>query len=197
MMIRVMAVSAFVVAAVGCSKTESPPPPATTASATPSASTASAATASATPAATTLAVGDPAPAVDLPLQDGTHVKVSDFKGKNVVVYFYPKDQTPGCTVEAENFRDKFDDLKKADIVVIGVSAQDAASHKAFIEKEKLPFNLAIDTDDSIAKAFGVPTKNGFHARQTVLFGKDGKVKKIWRDVTPKDHASEVLAAAQS
>ena len=146
-----------------------------------------------------LAEGDPAPDVKMPLQDGKTLQLSSLKGKNVVVYFYPKDETTGCTIEAQNFRDKFEDLKKADITVIGVSMQDAASHKAFIEKEKLPFDLAID-DGSIAKAFGVPV--GYkgaqlHARQTFLIGKDGKVKKIWRDVQPKDHAVEVLQAAQS
>jgi len=146
-------------------------------------------------AAKTLDVGDPAPDVDMPLQDGRHLKLSSLKGKMTVVYFYPKDETPGCTVEAQNFRDKAEDLKKADITVIGVSAQDAASHKAFIEKEKLPFDLAIDADQSIAKAFGVPMRGSMHSRWTFLIGKDGKVKKVWREVTPKDHASEVLLAA--
>jgi len=142
--------------------------------------------------------GDNAPDVTLPLQDGKQLKLSSLKGQMAVVYFYPKDQTPGCTVEAENFRDKFDDLKKAGIAVIGVSTQDAASHKAFIDKEKLPFDLAVDEDKSIAKAFGVPPGfMGMHARQTFLIGKDGKIKKIWRDVSPKDHANEVLSAAQS
>jgi peroxiredoxin Q/BCP len=169
----------------------------TAASATPALS--AAASASATTEGKKLAEGDPAPDVKMPLQDGKTLQLSSLKGKNVVVYFYPKDETTGCTIEAQNFRDKFEDLKKADITVIGVSMQDAASHKAFIEKEKLPFDLAID-DGSIAKAFGVPV--GYkgmqlHARQTFLIGKDGKVKKIWRDVQPKDHAVEVLQAAQS
>ena len=143
-----------------------------------------------------LTEGDQAPDVAMPLQDGKSLQLSSLKGKNVVVYFYPKDQTSGCTMEADNFRDKFEDLKKADVTVIGVSMQDATSHKAFIEKEKLPFDLAVD-DGSIAKAFGVPVKGAFHARWTFLIGKDGKVKKVWRDVTPKDHAVEVLQAAQS
>jgi peroxiredoxin Q/BCP len=169
----------------------------TAASATPSAATPS--VGSATTEGKKLAEGDPAPDVKMPLQDGKTLQLSSLKGKNVVVYFYPKDETTGCTIEAQNFRDKFEDLKKADITVIGVSMQDAASHKAFIDKEKLPFDLAID-DGSIAKAFGVPV--GYkgmqlHARQTFLIGKDGKVKKIWRDVQPKDHAVEVLQAAQS
>jgi peroxiredoxin Q/BCP len=176
---------------VACKKDE---PTATTTA--PSAS-ASAATATAT-ATATLKEGDAAPDLSMSLQDGKQLKLSSLKGRMAVVYFYPKDQTPGCTVEAENFRDRFDDLKKAGITVIGVSTQDAASHKAFIEKEKLPFDLAVDEDRSIAKAFGVPAGYpGMHARQTFLIGKDGKIKKIWRDVTPKDHANEVLSAAQS
>jgi peroxiredoxin Q/BCP len=166
--------------------------PTTTTTVTPAASTSAAA--SATP--TSLKEGDVAPDVEMTLQDGKKVKLSSLKGQLVTVYFYPKDMTSGCTMEAENFRDRFEDLKKAGITVIGVSTQDAASHKQFIEKEKLPFDLAIDTDQSIAKAFGVPVSaSGYHARQTFLIGKDGTIKKIWRDVTPKDHANEVLAAA--
>jgi peroxiredoxin Q/BCP len=168
-----------------------------TTSAVTSASAAVAASSATTADEKKLAVGDGAPDITLPLKDGRNVKLASLVGKAVVVYFYPKDQTSGCTMEADNFRDKFEDLKKADVTVIGVSTQDAASHKAFIEKEKLPFDLAIDTDGSIARAFGVPLKNNFHARQTFLIGKDGKVKKIWRDVQPKDHAAEVLQAAQS
>lgn len=192
---RHLIIAVGAIALVGCSKPDSSTST-TSASAAPSAAPVASAQTATTPSAV-LNVGDPAPNVDLPLQDGKHVKVSDFKGKNVVVYFYPKDQTTGCTLEAQSFRDKFDDLTKANITVIGVSTQDEASHIAFINKEKLPFNLAVDSDDSIAKAFGVPVRNGLHARQTILIGKDGNVKKIWRDVSPKDHANEVLAAAAS
>jgi peroxiredoxin Q/BCP len=146
----------------------------------------------------TLKEGDSAPDVEMTLQDGRKVKLTSLQGQLVAIYFYPKDQTTGCTIEAQNFRDRFDDLKKAGITVIGVSAQDAASHKAFIEKEKLPFDLAIDADKSLAKAFGVGLIGpGLHSRQTFLIGKDGKLKKVWRDVKPKDHADEVLAAAKA
>jgi peroxiredoxin Q/BCP len=142
--------------------------------------------------------GDVAPDVEMALQDGRKVKLSSLKGQLVAVYFYPKDQTTGCTIEADNFRDRFADLKSAGITVIGVSAQDAASHKAFIDKEKLPFDLAIDEDKSMAKAFGVPMIGpGLHSRQTFLIGKDGTIKKIWREVKPKDHADEVLTAAKA
>lgn len=175
---------------VACDKKEETPPTVTAPVASTAAPEAKAAEGK------RLAEGDPAPDVALPLQDGKSLQLASLKGKNVVVYFYPKDQTSGCTMEADDFRDKFDDLKKADVTVIGVSMQDASSHKAFIEKEKLPFDLAVD-DGSIAKAFGVPIKGTLHSRWTFLIGKDGKVKKVWRDVTPKDHAVEVLQAAQS
>jgi peroxiredoxin Q/BCP len=180
---------------LGCDKKEEAP-------ASPAASKESTPVATASNALVTegrkVSEGEPAPDVKLPLQDGRSVQLVSLKGKNVVLYFYPKDETSGCTVEAQSFASKFEDLKKANVTVIGVSMQDAASHKAFIEKEKLPFDLAID-DGSIAKAFGVPV--GYkgaqlHARWTYLVDKDGKVKKIWRDVQPKDHATEVLAAVQ-
>lgn len=169
---------------VACKKDETPPPSKTDAVTTTAA------------AATPPKEGDAAPDVDLALQDGKHVKLASLQGKHVVLYFYPKDQTTGCTIEAQDFKARHDELVKAGVTVIGVSTQDAASHQAFIEKEQLPFSLAVDQDHSIAKAFGVPVSAGGNAaRQTVLIGKDGKVKKIWRDVTPKDHAAAVLAAA--
>src|SRR4051812_24721772 len=184
-----LVVALLALAACNNTSTKSDPTPTTT---TPTAS----ATPKESPAAGALKEGDPAPDLEMTMQDGKKLKLSSLKGKSVVVYFYPKDQTQGCTIEAQNFRDRFEDLKKADITVIGVSTQDAASHKAFIEKEKLPFDLAIDEDQSIAKAFGVPVNGGYHARQTFLIGKDGKLKKIWREVKVKDHADEVLAASK-
>jgi peroxiredoxin Q/BCP len=141
--------------------------------------------------------GDAAPDVEMTLQDGRKMKLSSLRGRFVALYFYPKDETHGCTIEAQSFRDRFDDLKQAGVTVIGVSTQDASSHKDFITKENLPFDLAVDGDDALAKAFGVPSTLGMHARQTFLIGKDGVLKKVWRDVTPKDHAGEVLAAAKA
>jgi len=152
---------------------------------------------SATAAAAPLKEGDAAPDVDLPLQNGKTVKLSTFRGKPVALYFYPKDETAGCTVEAQGFRDGFADLQAAGVTVIGVSTQDAVSHQAFIDKEKLPFDLAVDAGGAIAKAFQVPVNNGYAARQTFLIGADGKLKKIWRQVTPAGHAAEILAAAKS
>jgi thioredoxin-dependent peroxiredoxin len=171
---------------LACSK--DPQPAATTA---PAASAASAATAGAA-----LSEGAMAPDVELALQDGRKVKLSSFRGKNLALYFYPKDNTPGCTVEAQGIRDAWADLQKAGVEVIGVSTQDEASHKAFIEQEKLPFPLAVDAGGKIAQAFGVPLNNGVSARQTFLIGKDGKLLKVWRKVTPQGHAGEILASAR-
>jgi peroxiredoxin Q/BCP len=143
-----------------------------------------------------LDVGSTAPNVTFTLQDGKTVALSSLKGKQVAVYFYPKDDTPGCTVEAQGIRDQWEAFEKAGIEVYGVSTQDAASHTAFIEKHKLPFDLVVDTDGSIAKAFGVPVSGGqFAARQTFLIGADGTVKQVWRSVTPAEHAKQLLEAA--
>jgi thioredoxin-dependent peroxiredoxin len=140
--------------------------------------------------------GDPAPDVTLTLQDGKQVKLASLKGQQVAVYFYPKDDTPGCTIEAQGIRDSWDELQKAKVHVYGVSTQDAASHQAFIEKHKLPFDLVVDADKSVTQAFGVPLKGGEYAsRQTFLIGTDGKIKKVWREVSPQDHAKQLIEAA--
>jgi thioredoxin-dependent peroxiredoxin len=177
---------------LGCDK-PAPPAPSTP---TGAAGSAASAPVAAKPASA-LTVGDAAPAVTFALQDGKSVTLASLAGKNVAVYFYPKDETPGCTIEAQGIRDNWEALKAAGVVVIGVSTQDAASHKAFIEKEKLPYDLAVDNDEKLAKAFGVPVRMGFASRQTFLIGPDGKLKKVWRDVTPSGHAAEIIAAAKS
>ena len=141
--------------------------------------------------------GDAAPDVTFTLQDGKTLKLSSLAGKQVLVYFYPKDDTPGCTVEAQGLRDGWADIQAAGLEVYGVSTQDADSHKAFIDKQKLPFPLVVDTDASVAKAFRVPLRGTFAARQSFLVGKDGKIKQVWLDVDPKAHAAAVIAAAKS
>jgi len=141
--------------------------------------------------------GDAAPDITFKLQDGKEVKLSSLAGKQVLVYFYPKDDTPGCTVEAQGLRDGWADLQAAGLEVYGVSTQDAESHKAFIEKHKLPFPLVVDTDGSVAKAFHVPMRGAFASRQSFLIGKDGKIKQVWLEVDPKEHAATILAAAKS
>jgi peroxiredoxin Q/BCP len=141
--------------------------------------------------------GDEAPRVEATAHTGQAVKLSDFKGKPVVVYFYPKDDTPGCTVEAQGFRDDHAELTKAGIVVIGVSTDDTASHRAFASKYELPFLLLPDTDQKISKAFGVPITNGHSKRVTFVIDKNGKIAKVFPEVTPAGHAQEVLTAVKS
>ncbi len=113
------------------------------------------------------------------------------------MYFYPKDDTPGCTVEAQGLRDGWADVQAAGLHVFGVSLQDAASHQAFIEKHDLPFPLVVDTDGAVAKAFRVPVKGEYAARQSFLIGKDGRIERVWLDVDPQAHAAEVIGAAKS
>lgn len=141
-----------------------------------------------------ISAGTPAPEFTAKNQDGKEVKLSDFKGKFVLLFFYPKDETPGCTKEACSFRDAYGELKKLNTVVLGISRQDADSHKKFIAKHKLPFDLLIDHDGSVAKAFGVGTMPilGFHQRKSVLVGPDGKVIKFYESVNPDKHTPEVI-----
>lgn len=142
-----------------------------------------------------LADGDPAPKVVLTLHDGSAYALTEHAADTVFVYFYPKDDTPGCTVEAQGLRDRYAELTKAGVTVIGVSLQDATSHQSFIDKHSLPFPLAVD-DGAVAKAFDVPVQGEYAARHSFLL-KNGKVVKAWRKVVPSAHAAEVLAAAQA
>lgn len=176
--------------------TESAKPAPAAAAAPPSTTTTIAQPAAAAAPSTELKVGDPAPAVTLTLQDGKTVDLASLKGQQVAVYFYPKDDTPGCTVEAQGIRDQWAAFQKAGVKVFGVSMQDAASHTAFIEKHKLPFDLVVDPDKKVTSAFGVPVKGGEYAsRQTFLIGADGKIKQVWREVKPEEHAKQLLDAA--
>lgn len=124
-------------------------------------------------------------------QQGTEFKLADQRGKTVVLYFYPKDETSGCTVEAEGFRDDYAALTAKGIVVVGVSVDSLESHQAFAEAHQLPFPLLSDADGSLAAKFGVPVTK-VTARQTFVIGKDGVVQKVYRSVTPTGHAREIL-----
>jgi len=144
-----------------------------------------------------LEVGEAAPNIKMKLTDGKEVDLASLQGKQVLVYFYPKDDTPGCTVEAQGLRDGWAEIQAAGLSVYGVSMQDAASHQAFIDKYKLPFPLVVDTDGEVARAFHVPVRGTFASRQSFFIGKDGKIKHVWLEVDPKEHAATVIAAAKN
>lgn len=144
-----------------------------------------------------VAVGRPAPNFHAQAHDGAAIDIAALKGKPVVLYFYPRDETPGCTKEACAFRDAWNDLSQTGVVLVGISTDDLASHKKFAEHHELPFHLVSDPDGAIAKAYGVGSMAGFLARQTVLIGADGNIKKLYRSVDPKTHAAEILADLKS
>ena len=144
-------------------------------------------------AAGSMTVGSPPPDLTATASDGTSIHLAALKGKPVVVYFYPKDETPGCTKEACSFRDAWDKLSKTGVVLIGISADSDDSHKAFAAHHKLPFLLVSDASGSIAASFGVPVHDGFTSRQSFVIGADGNVKKIYRKVDVKVHADEIAA----
>jgi thioredoxin-dependent peroxiredoxin len=145
--------------------------------------------------------GATAPAFKTTDQNGDTVTLKDLRGQKVVLYFYPKDDTPGCTKEACSFRDAFPKYKKKGITILGVSPNNEKSHQKFITKFQLPFTLLADTDHSIAEAYGVwgekkfmgRTYMGIH-RTTFLIDEKGKIKKVFEKVKPEDHADEVLGA---
>ena len=146
-----------------------------------------------------LAEGDLAPAFTASTSGGGKISLSDLKGKNVILYFYPRDNTPGCTKEACAFRDEFAQFRKKGAVVLGVSTDSIKSHAKFVEKFKLPFPLLADEDKAIVKAYGVWGEKKFMGvkyqgvhRVTFLIGPDGRIKKIWPKVKPADHANEIL-----
>jgi len=145
--------------------------------------------------------GDKAPEFTVSTNGGGKVSLADFKGQNVILYFYPRDDTPGCTKEACAFRDGYADFKKRGAVILGVSTDSAKSHDKFVEKFKLPFTLLVDDEKKIVEAYGVWGEKKFMGRKymgthrvTFLIGPDGKIKKIWPKVKPEEHANEVLAA---
>jgi len=147
--------------------------------------------------------GSTAPAFTTTDTDGNTVKLKDLRGKKVVLYFYPKDDTPGCTKEACSFRDAFSDFKKKGITILGVSPDKQSAHQKFTEKYKLPFTLLSDTDHAIAEAYESWGEKKFMGRtylgvlrNTFLIDEKGKIKKIFEKVKPEEHASEVLEAFQ-
>jgi peroxiredoxin Q/BCP len=151
-----------------------------------------------------LATGDEVPDFSLTNAEGNIVKKSDLKGKKYLVYFYPKDFTPGCTIEAEEFTRDYKKFKNAGVEIIGISPDDEESHKKFGEKMKVPFILLSDTKTEVAKKFGVWGKKQFMGREymgvnrsTFLVNEKGKIFKVFEKVKPSGHAQEVLEAFQN
>ncbi len=146
-------------------------------------------------------VGKKAPDFTLPDQDGTPTKLSDLRGHPVVLYFYPKDDTPGCTKEACSFRDGFGAFERAGAVILGVSPDTPASHTKFKTKYKLPFSLLADEDHKVLESYGAWGPKKFRGREymgvlrtTFLVGSDGTLLKIFEKVRPEEHSQEVLEA---
>lgn len=132
-------------------------------------------------------------------QDGKEVKVSDYKGRKIALYFYPKDNTSGCTAEACSLRDGYDELKKAGYEIIGVSKDSAKSHRGFIEKQNLPFRLIADTDTTLQQQFGVWAEKKMYGRTymgtlryTFLIDENGVIEKVIEKVDTKNHAQQIL-----
>lgn len=142
-----------------------------------------------------LQAGDPAPAFDLLDQHGKRHALADYQGQWLVLYFYPKDDTPGCTKEACHFRDQYEHLLEKKAAVVGVSLDDVQSHKAFMEKYNLPFPLLADPGGKVALTYGSLYKLGplrFARRHSFIIDPQGRLAKIYREVKPAGHAQEVL-----
>jgi peroxiredoxin Q/BCP len=148
----------------------------------------------------TLKPGDQAPDFQGKDQDGNVIKLSDLKGKKVVLYFYPKDNTPGCTAQACNLRDNYEALQKQGYVVLGVSQDSEKSHQKFIEKQNLPFSLLADTDHSIHQLYGTWGEKKMYGktymgtlRTTFVINEEGKIEEVIEKVKTKDHTAQILA----
>jgi peroxiredoxin Q/BCP len=151
-----------------------------------------------------LKAGDPAPPFTVPATDGTEVRLSDYIGRHVILFFYPKDDTPGCTKEACAFRDAYSEFQEAGAVVLGVSIDPVKSHVRFTEKFRLPFPLLSDEVKGVVQAYGVWGQKSFMGRKylgthrvTFHIGPDGRIAHIWTQVKPEVHAAEVLAALRA
>jgi len=149
-------------------------------------------------------IGDKAPNFTLPTDGGGKVSLKDFKGKPVVLYFYPKDDTSGCTAQACGFRDSFPDYGKTGATVIGVSRDSVASHDKFKKKHGLPFILAADADGTVTERYGVWVEKSMYGRKymgidrsTFLIDQDGVVRGAWHKVKVPGHVAEVLKAVQA
>jgi peroxiredoxin Q/BCP len=148
-----------------------------------------------------LQIGDKAPDFAVNDQDGKSVKLSDFKGKKVILYFYPKDMTPGCTAEACNLRDNYKGMQKQGYEILGVSTDNEKTHKKFIDKEKLPFRLLADTDKALHSSYGTWVEKSMYGRKymgtsrvTFVINERGVIDEIIGKVDTKNHAAQILGA---
>ncbi|MCP4457346.1 MAG: thioredoxin-dependent thiol peroxidase [Cytophagales bacterium] len=146
-----------------------------------------------------LAVGDQAPDFVSKDQNEDSISLSDFKGKKIILYFYPRDNTPGCTAESCNLRDNYSHLQKQGYVVLGISSNDQKSHQKFIKKYDLPFPLIADTDKSVHEAYGTWAPKKFMGREflgtvrtTFVIDEEGKIEEIIEKVKTKDHTAQIL-----
>jgi thioredoxin-dependent peroxiredoxin len=144
-------------------------------------------------------VGQKAPDFESKDQDGNPIKLSDFKGKKVVLYFYPKDNTPGCTAQACDLRDNYEALQKAGYVVLGISSDSGKSHKKFIEKHELPFPLIADEDKSVHEKYGTWVEKNMYGRTymgtkrtTFIINEDGVLEEIIDKVKTKEHTNQII-----
>lgn len=151
-----------------------------------------------------LDTGDKAPNFNLPVNGGGNLSLKDLKGKTVVMYFYPKDMTPGCTTEAQDFRDLIKQFDKAGAVVVGVSKDSVKRHDNFVEKQSLPFKLISDEDGSLCEDFGVWVEKNMYGRKymgiqraTFVIDAKGVIRHVWPKVKVKGHADEVLEIVKS
>lgn len=151
-----------------------------------------------------LSLGDKVPDLKLPSSSGKDVSLTDYKGKKIVLYFYPKDDTPGCTTEACDFRDNLKTYAELNAVVIGISKDPLSSHEKFIKKYGLPFELISDTEGKLLEAFGVWKEKSMYGktflgveRSTFLIDEDGKIAKEWRKVSVSNHVADVLESIKS
>jgi peroxiredoxin Q/BCP len=151
-----------------------------------------------------LTEGAQAPQFSLKDSQGVVHSLADYEGQTIVVYFYPKDDTPGCTKEACSFRDSYQDFKDAGVEVIGISPDNEKSHTKFINKYELPFTLLSDPEHEVCEAFGVWGPKKYMGREyegvnrtTFVIGPDGKIKRVFEKVKPDDHSQEVLAAVKA
>lgn len=151
-----------------------------------------------------IAIGKAVPAFEAPATGGGTIRLKDFKGKNVVLYFYPKDSTPGCTLESQNFRDLHARFKKLDTVILGISRDSLKSHESFKAAEEMPFDLLSDQSEALCELFDVIRMKNMYGKQvrgiersTFLIDRDGKLQREWRKVKVEGHVEEVLEAVKT